>query len=162
MIVVAIIAIVATVISLNLFGNRTAADLNNATKDIGTLLRQAQSDSLSEKQGSAWGVHFDNTNPAQPFYSLFYTTNGTYNSANEAGHYPLPTDICYVSSTVSMGSSLNVIFSEVSGAPITGASTSIGLQLEGCGTASSTSGVPAITQTGSGEVFFDNFGRTNL
>jgi prepilin-type N-terminal cleavage/methylation domain-containing protein len=162
MIVVAITAIVATIATLNLFGNRTQRDLTSATQEIGTLLRQAQSDSLSEKQGASWGVHFDNTDPSHPFYSLFSTTNATYASSSEVGHYTLPSDMCYVTSTVSSGGTLDIIFNQVSGAPITGVSSSVSLQLSGCGTASTTGGSPTITPGGSGQIFFDDFNRANL
>jgi prepilin-type N-terminal cleavage/methylation domain-containing protein len=162
MIVISMIAVIGTIATLNLFGKRSTADLTSTTQDMAALLRQAQSDSLSEKQGASWGVHFDNTDPSHPFYSLFSTTNATYASSSEVGHYTLPSDMCYVTSTVSSGGTLDIIFSQVSGAPITGASSSVTLQLSGCGTASTTGGSPTISQGGSGQIFFDDFNRANL
>jgi prepilin-type N-terminal cleavage/methylation domain-containing protein len=162
LITISIIVVLGVVATLNLSGTRNGDSLKDTTQDVASSLREAQSDSVAESHGAAWGVHFDNTNPAAPFYSLFYTTNGAYASSTIAGEYPLPGGMCYTTSTVAQGSSVNIIFNEVSGATSNGTSTSIGLQVGGCGTASTSTSTQVITQSASGEIFFDNFGRTNL
>ncbi|HVN26044.1 MAG TPA: prepilin-type N-terminal cleavage/methylation domain-containing protein [Candidatus Paceibacterota bacterium] len=158
-VVVSIMVVVGAAVVVDFSGSSQEADLNSATRQIGTLLRQAQSDSLSEKQGARWGVHFDNTNPNTPFYSLFYTRNGSYLSGNEVGHYALPSDMCYDSSTVPTGGTLNVIFSAVSGATT---STSVTLNLNGCGTAVITPGNPTISETQGGQIYSDDFSGYTL
>ncbi|HEX4104132.1 MAG TPA: hypothetical protein VHZ04_01480 [Candidatus Paceibacterota bacterium] len=161
-IVIGIIAALGVTAGLNLFGRKSGTDITTATQSIGAVLREAQSDSVAQSQGAQWGVHFDNTNPSQPYYSIFYTTNGSYTGATISSRYNLPSDLCYTSSTLAQGNSTNIIFSEIAGAPTSGTSTSLGLQVGGCGTASTTTGTPTLTRTGTGEIFFDNFGRTNL
>jgi prepilin-type N-terminal cleavage/methylation domain-containing protein len=162
MVVIGIIAALGVAAGLNLFGKKSGGDITDTTQSIGAVLREAQSDSVAQSQDAQWGVHFDNTNPAEPYYALFYTTNGSYSGATISSHYNLPADLCYASSTIAQGSSVNIIFNSISGAPTSGTSTSIGLQVGGCGTASTTTGTPTLTRTGTGEIFFDNFGRTNL
>ena len=118
---------------------------------------------MAQNQGATWGVHFDNTTATTAFYSLFYSANGTYASSVQTGYYPLPSGLCYSSSTVPAGTSLNVIFSGITGG-INPSGTNIGLQLMsngGCSTATS-SAAGGVSQTGSGEIFFDNFNRSNL
>ncbi len=174
MIVLAIIVIIGTTVTLNLFGNRSHADLTNTAKEIATTLRQAQSDSLSSEQGGAWGVHFDNTSSTQPYYSLVYTsstniggglTGGSSGSGfviTTVGQYNLPADVCYASSSIAIGSSTNIFFSEVSGAPSATATIVLDLVFGG-GCPSVTGGSSStITRSESGELFFDDFNRTVL
>jgi type II secretory pathway pseudopilin PulG len=161
MIVIAVIAVIAVVTVVSLSGNSSKARLDDTTKQIGALLREAQSNAMSQSQGASWwGVHFDNTNPGAAFYSLFYTMNASYASGTQVGYYVLPPSICYATSTVPTGSSSNIIFSGVIGAP--SASATITLQLmtsSGCGTAVSSS---SVSRAASGKIFFDDFNRSSL
>ena len=159
---VSIVVVLSTVAVINLSGNRRKADLDSATQQVAVLLREAQSNSVSQSKGSTWGVHFDNTNPASAFYSLFYSANSTYASSVSAGQYPLPADICYATSSVGTGSSTDIIFSSISGAPAASATITFQLMSSGgCATATS-SVVAGVSRSASGKIFFDDFNRSSL
>ena len=161
MISFAIIAVIATVSFITLNGRRTTVALTNTAQGVAVLLRQAQADSLTQKQGKLWGVHFDNTVATAPFYSLFYTSSN-YAAGTETGHYALPAGLCYATSSVSAGSSVDVIFSSLSGGIAT--STNVVLQyVVGGGCVSATSSAAGgVSRTAQGEIFFDDFSRSNL
>lgn len=126
--VIGIVVILSVVAFSNLSGRRNTVDLSSTTQQIATLLREAQSKSVSQTSGQAWGVHFENA--ATPFYSIF--SGDTYSASAEAGHYRLPSNVCF--STIGSGSSQDVTFSQISGQP--SGATSIGLQSSsGCSTA---------------------------
>ncbi|MDP2598657.1 MAG: prepilin-type N-terminal cleavage/methylation domain-containing protein [Candidatus Liptonbacteria bacterium] len=132
--VIGIIVIVSVVAFVNLQGRRNTVDLNNTTQQIASLLREAQSKSVSQTSGQVWGVHFENA--ATPFYSIF--SGSTYSASAETGHYRLPNNVCY--SNISSGSSQDVTFASISGQPSGGAAT-VQLQLTpGCSTALGGSG----------------------
>ena len=89
LVVVAIIATIGVVSIMNLQGSRNGTDFNNTTKQIGSILRQAQSQAASDYQGVPWGVHFANTTTS--FYALF--SSSTYSSATVANRYLLPSSV---------------------------------------------------------------------
>ena len=124
LIVIAIVAVIMLISLPYLFGRRNTGDLKNTAAQIATLLRQAQSASMAQKQGMSWGVHFQNSTTTMPFYALF---SSAYGASSTVGYYPLPGTVAYDTSTLAAGSSLDVIFSQVSG--LASASTSIGLYL---------------------------------
>ena len=162
MITLVIIVAVGLVATLSLQGGKNAADLTDATKQIATLLREAQSDSMAQSQGALWGVHFDNTTSSQAFYSLFYTQSSYASSTQSGGRYLLPSDLCYATSSVAVGSSTDIIFSSLSGAPSAPATITLQLMVGGgCSTATSTA-APAVSRSASGKIFFDDFNRSNL
>ncbi len=127
LVIIGIIAVLGVVATLSLTGTRNTGVLKDTTQQIGALLREAQSDSMAQSKGAQWGVHFDNMTSTAEFYSLFYTFNASYGSSTENGHYPLPSGLCYATSSVPLGSSSSIIFGGISGAP--SASTTITLQL---------------------------------
>jgi prepilin-type N-terminal cleavage/methylation domain-containing protein len=163
MVTLAIIVVVAVVTTLNLASNRNKRTLDSTTQQVATLLRQAESNSLAQNQNASWGVHFDNITSTAAFYELFYSFNASYASSTKVGHYVLPSGICYATSSIAVGSSTDIIFNGLSGAP--SASTSITLQLMvggGCGTATSSGASGSVSRSGSGLIFFDDFNRSNL
>jgi hypothetical protein len=95
-----------------LLGRRSTADLTSTTSQIGAILREAESRSMAQTQGAAWGVHFGNPTNTAPFYALFYTA---YSSSTTAAYYRLPTTVGYVASSVPQGGSLDVLFSQITG-----------------------------------------------
>ena len=125
LIVIGIIVIISGVTVVSLVGRRNTGDLTNTASQIAILLRQAQNDSLSQKSGMSWGVHFENATATAPFYAFFSST--TYSASNVTGYYRLPNTVGYLTSTLSSGSSLNITFSQIAGTA--SASTSIGLYL---------------------------------
>jgi prepilin-type N-terminal cleavage/methylation domain-containing protein len=169
MIAIAIIAVLATVSIVNLSGSRRKAALDSTTAQIAALLREAQSDSMAQKLGSFWGVYFDNTNPSLPVYELFYSTStsGLTEPPNPlaviVSSFPLAPSVCYATSSIPLGSSTAVVFSEIAGLP--SAPATITLQLMtggGCGTAAISQSTTSLTRTVSGKIFFDDFNRPNL
>ncbi len=97
LVVIAIIAAVSLVVLPNFFARRNITDLNNTTTQIVALLRQAQADSMSQKQGMTWGVHFQNATATGLSYALFSSTSTVYNPSSISGYYQLPKTIGYFS-----------------------------------------------------------------
>jgi len=110
--VIGIIVFIVAVSFLSLSSSRRKASFDHTKVRMVTLLGDAQSRSVNQENGLAWGVHFENSSTS-PFYSLF---SGTYMSAGERGHYALPSDIGYVSTSIAVGSSKEIMFEAVSGA----------------------------------------------
>lgn len=125
-IIIAIAAVIGLVSFPILFSRRNTNDLTDSAQQIASLLRQAQNDSMAGKQGASWGVHFQNATATAPFYALF---SSAYSATNTTGYYRLPATVGYMTSTLPLGSSVDIVFSQISGAA--SASTSIGLYLVG-------------------------------
>lgn len=161
-----IIAVIAVVTTLNLAGNRNKTLLTDTARQIGALLREAQSDSMAQSKGASWGVHIDNVSSSVPYYSLFYesSTSGSGGPSYvdvTVGQYALPAGICYATSSVPAGSSLDIVFGQISGIP--SASATIALQLMSAGgCVLFTGGSSTITRAASGKIFMDDFNRANL
>lgn len=163
LITLAIVIAIGTVSYVNLIGRKSTANLTATTTQIGDLLRQAQSDSMTDAQGAEWGVHLDGTTSTMEYFSLFSSPNGTYASGTLSSKYSLPPGICYATSTVAVGSSTNIVFTAISGIP--NASTTVILQLmsnSGCAAATSSAIAGGVARNSSGKIFFDNFSRSSL
>lgn len=137
--VLAIMIILSIVGLVSLVSRKTIIDLNDTTKQIGALLRQAQSDSMANSQGVAWGVHFANATNTAPFYALFITS---YSTSTTKGYYRLPSGISYVTSTLASGVTKDIIFTQISGIPA--ATATIGLYVPGQASRSSTISVTSV------------------
>lgn len=123
-----IIIVISAALVLSLAGWRNRAGLDSATKQITTLLREAQSRSMTRASGVAWGVHFDNTSTSVPFYALFSTSYATSTALKRTR---LPSGVMFSTSSVPAGASLDITFAELTGMP--SASTTIILKLSGSG-----------------------------
>lgn len=119
LIVVTIVAIAAVVGIMNLSSYRTYSDLNHASQEIVTFLRDAQSRSVSQESGSRWGVHFENPASGSGFYEMFTGTG--YSTTTVVAKAILPSSVKF--DIPASGSSSTVIFSPVTGLP--NASTTI-------------------------------------
>lgn len=124
LVVVGILVAIGAIVFANYSGRKTNTDLISTTQQVATLLRQAQSDSITQDGGVSWGVHFDNTTTISPFYVIFA---GTYTPGNTKGYYPLPATVAYQTSSIPLGSSVNITFSQITGFPVS--STSIGFYM---------------------------------
>ena len=156
-VVVAIIAIIGVAVIINLNAPKASADLVGTAKQMTSVLRQAQSESMSDQQGGVWGVYFSNPAAGKPFYAII--SSSTYSSATVVSQYNLPLDIGFVTSTIPQGSSLTVQFTPPSGA--SPASTSLAIYLIpdpslqenvvvlGNGQVSYTSGTPSVFSSAS-------------
>lgn len=123
-ITITIMAIVGLVVFLNLSGGKNQNDLNDTTNNVIAVLRQAQSKAVSQDQDAAWGIHFSNVTGTAPYYSLF--SGSFYASGTVTARYPLPPTVAYNTATLPVGSSINVIFSPISGVA---SASDIGLSL---------------------------------
>ncbi len=121
---VGLMVIISSVGLLALSGRRNKVDLENTTRQMATLLREAQSRAVAQASSSAWGVHFENSTSTTPFYAIFA---GTYATTSHAGTYPLPSAVIYVSSSLASGAVREVVFARTTGAP--SASTSVAVAL---------------------------------
>ncbi len=125
LIAVALIAVIGFFAFLNLFTARGQNDLQNTTRSIAALLREARSRSVSQTSSSAWGVHLENSTTSAPFYALFFSQN--YGPTSTLGYYRLPPSVGYVTSSIAAGSSREITFSQLSG--LASASTSVTIYL---------------------------------
>ena len=113
-IAVAIMAVIGVITVPFLMGGSETADLSGATQKIVALGREAETRSVSRVQNAEWGIHLSNVTGTAPFYAIFSGTS--YATGTILGSYPLPPTVRFVSSTLPLGSSLDVIFSQISGA----------------------------------------------
>jgi len=126
--VIALLVIIGGITIANIFGRKGRSEIDSATKQIVALLREAQSRSVSQASSTSWGVHFENGTGTAPFYALF---PGQYASTTRLGSHRLPVSVRYATATLALGSSTDIVFSQIVGRPQ--ATTSIGLELVGGG-----------------------------
>ena len=127
-----IFTVILVAIIFNYSGTSGTA-LKDTTRQVGTMVRQAQSDAMAQSHGAGWGVHFDNTTATKGYYSLFYTFNGTYGSSTEVSRYVLPAGICFDTSVIPQGSSSSIIFGTLTGLPTAAATVTLQLAASTCG-----------------------------
>lgn len=94
-IVIGLIVVITAVTLPNLFGRKNVKDLTNTATQIATLLHQAQSASVSQKNGLSWGVLFQNK-PGAPFFALFSSSSSAYNASGTTEYYRLPNSVGYL------------------------------------------------------------------
>jgi prepilin-type N-terminal cleavage/methylation domain-containing protein len=119
-VVVAIIVIVSAIGLVSLLGKRSSTDLTSTTAEAVAMLREAESRSMAQAQGVSWGVRFGNPTSTAPFYAIFFSA---YSSTTTVGYYRLPSTIGYTASSVPLGTSLDVTFSQITG--LASASTTV-------------------------------------
>lgn len=107
-----IIVFIASISFLTLSASRRKTNFDQVKVRISTLLSDAQNRSANQEGGLAWGVHFDN-GASEAFYALF---SGAYSNSSEKGHYTLPSDVRYSTSSIAVGSFRDIMFKPVSGA----------------------------------------------
>ena len=125
LVVVGIVAVIGIAVVVNLNAPKASADLLGTAKQMTSVLRQAQSQAMSDQQGNIWGVYFSNPSTGDSFYAII--SSSTYSSATVVSQYDLPSDVGFVTSTLPQGSSLTVQFTSPSGA--SSASTSVAIYL---------------------------------
>ena len=118
-----IFIVLSGVVLINLSAKRTNVDIVNLTERMSATLREAQSNSMAQKNGVAWGVHLENATTT-PFYALYFTS---YSPTTTVGYYSFPGSVSYATSTLALGATLDILFSQVTGAA--SASTSINLYM---------------------------------
>lgn len=145
LVVIGVMAILSSVILVNVFNKSGRGSFNSTVQEIVSTLREAESRSVAQEGATAWGVHFENATGTSPFFALFKTS---YNSANTVGFHRLPTGVSYSSSSITQGSSLDVIFSQASGVPLATSSITLTLTAGSMSGTISTSTTINITSTG--------------
>ena len=111
-VVVAIIVVLGVVGILSLGTRKGTTNLQDATKQIAAVLREAQNNSMSQSMGVAWGVRFANVTAPGPFFALF---SSSYSASNTAGYYRMTDMVAYATSSLPVGSTTDIIFNQVSG-----------------------------------------------
>ena len=124
-IVMAILAALALIALPSLLANSHSADLTAATQQIVASAREAQSQSISQSMDAPWGIHFANATNTRPFYAIF--VGNSYATGTIKSMHALPSTLSYVSSTLSVGSSVDVSFTPISG--IANETVTIGIQV---------------------------------
>ena len=132
--VLALAVVISLVILSNLLNSRSRFNLDNTTRQIAAILREAQSRSVAQQNGAVWGVHFDNVSTT-PFYALF---QNSYSSSSEFGYYRLPSGTVYSTSSIAKGAIKEITFSQISGLPSASTSVTISLMAASISMSSST------------------------
>lgn len=120
LIVISIVMVLALVSLASFVNRRNRSQLTTTTSAIAGLLREAQSRAVSQDSSASWGVHFENGDT--PFFALF---SEPYSTSTLTGHHALPAWVGYATSSISSGSSAEIIFSQISGASSGSSSISI-------------------------------------
>lgn len=120
--------ILGVVAVVSLFGWREQKELNATARQIATVLREAGSRAMVQSRGTVWGVHFDNTDPSQPYYALFF--GSTYDPSNRISYHRLPSSIRFDADTLGTGTDKDIIFNQITGKPSENFSVRISLGKE--------------------------------
>lgn len=156
-VVIGVMIILSIFIFSSLLSRRSRLNLDNTARQITASLREAQSRSIAQEGATIWGVHFDN-GTTTPFYALFKTS---YSASTIQSLQRLPTSVCFATSSIAQGGTLDITFAQISGLPST--STSITLNLVSGSCAGAAAGTQSsVSRTTSGKIFFDDFNRSNL
>ena len=110
--VIGITLITGALIITSLQGRKGKTELDATVRQAVSLLREAQSRSVSQASSSAWGVRFENSTNTIPHFMLFA---GTFSTSSQVAQYPISSAIGVSTSTLPLGSSTDIIFLQISG-----------------------------------------------
>lgn len=113
--VLAILAIMSTISFLYLGGYKLSADLEESAGQLSSKLREAQNKSMIGENNSSWGIHFDNITSTDPFIELFYGSSYPGTIVEKTYLAQLSPSIRF--QAPSSGTSLNIVFSKITGKP---------------------------------------------
>ncbi len=130
LLVVAIMGILAALGTSSYFGYLKNVEIDSVSREIVSVLREAQGRAMAGDSGKKWGVHF--VNGDDDYYELFSTATDYSGGTAGAATYLRP-GVEFV--VPSPGGSLDVIFSRISG---TTAATSTVVISSAGGTATTT------------------------
>lgn len=122
--IIALMVVIVMISILSLGGRKGTTELEGITKQIVSQLREAQSKSASQVNSTTWGVRIDNATSGAYFGGY---SSSTYSTSTRVGYTRLPRNVRFVTSTLPVGSSREITFSQISGLPST--TTIISLQL---------------------------------
>lgn len=123
LLVMAILAIIGSLSSAFLFGQKLSTELEEEARKILSVLRLAQNKAVTLEQNSSWGVHFDNTGP-DPFYDMFL--GSSYAGATTTERFYLAAGIEYTSPAAA--TSTDAVFNKRSGELLSSATTTIAIK----------------------------------
>ncbi|MBI5079210.1 prepilin-type N-terminal cleavage/methylation domain-containing protein [Candidatus Wolfebacteria bacterium] len=124
LIVVGIMTILAAIGSVSFFSFRAQNNLNLTTKEILSLLRNAQNRSITQENGVNWGVRLGNPSNQDGFYALFQ--GAAYSSANTVLRANLPPAVQF--NDPLSGANKDIVFNSISGLPADSATVIISLK----------------------------------
>lgn len=120
LLVVGIIGILSTSIVLNGLGYRNRQALDLAAQQMAASIRDAQNRSVSQQDGLAWGVYFNNVSSTDS-YTVF--SGGSYSASENRFVTPLDSPVEFT--IPSAGTTSSIVFAQVSGLPSTSTSVTI-------------------------------------
>lgn len=123
-VVIGIIATVAIIALPSLLGQKNQNVLTTTDQEMVSALRLAQAQAVDQLLDVPWGVHFVNATNTNPYTIIF--AGSSYASGTPYTYSALPKNVGFVTSTLPIGSSMDVVFASISGAATT---TQIGLYL---------------------------------
>lgn len=118
LIVLGVIAVLASFTGLNLVGIYHQRNLNNYSLKIVYILRAARDKSINQENASGWGVHFDNSSSS---FALFQ--GSSYNSGIVYQYIRLSSDVQFVAPA----SGQDIVFAKITGLPSSTSSVIISL-----------------------------------
>ena len=120
----AILVIMGSVAFLGLYNYRLRRGLEWDVQKISAAIREARNRSVTQLDGNQWGVHFENPTSTPDFYQVFF--GASYATGTPTGNrITLNNGIVFLNPSSS--SSEDIIFSKVSGLPVSAISVAIGL-----------------------------------
>jgi prepilin-type N-terminal cleavage/methylation domain-containing protein len=120
LLVVGIIGILSTSIVLNGLGYRNRQALDLAAQQMAASIRDAQNRSVSQQDGLAWGVYFNNVSSTDS-YTVF--SGGSYSASENRFVTSLDSPVEFT--IPSAGTTSSIVFAQVSGLPSTSTSVTI-------------------------------------
>ncbi len=146
LVVVGLSAILGLTTFLVVGRRQSSSELSGAAQQAVSALRTAQLNALNGVSSTPWGVRFDNTNTAFPWFAVY--ASSTYATTTQVMRYPMNSRIMFTTASVPAGTAKTVHFGLRSGMTT---STSVAIQARN-GTMQwtlsvSTSGVVTATST---------------
>ncbi len=124
LIVVAVTAVLAAIGFVSFVGFRAQNNLNLTVNEIIFLLRNTQNRSITQENGSNWGIHFENPSNQDDFYALFQ--GAVYSSGNTVLRANLRPAVQF--NDPSSGANKDIVFNPISGLPTASATVIISLK----------------------------------
>jgi prepilin-type N-terminal cleavage/methylation domain-containing protein len=112
LLVIGILAVIATVGGISLLGRRGTTEFQGTAQQMVAALREAQSRAVSQASGTTWGVQFSNATSG-PFFAVF--AGPAYSTSTRRAYYNLPPITAYVTSSLAEGATRTVLFSQITG-----------------------------------------------
>lgn len=113
--VLAILAIIGSIGFTYLGGYKSSTEIDETANQIVGKLREVQAKAMAGEDNLSWGVHFDNIDANDPYYEIFSGAAYPGTIAEKIYLNSLAQDARF--QTPSSGTSVNIIFSKITGAP---------------------------------------------